>query len=88
MKKSKISLVELLTKNGWAFYQTGYLKDKEGKKHTAFAIETYPQNIEGIKPVKYDELSAAIKANFNHVWEGKTYCQYTPEIKKTWVSVW
>lgn len=87
MKKSK-SLVELLTQNGWAFYQTGTLKDKEGKKHTAFAIETYPQNIEGIKPVKYDELSAAIKANFKHVLEGKAYCQYAPEIKKILVSVW
>lgn len=87
MKKKK-NLVELLNDFGWAFYQTGTLTEKSGKKHMAFAIETYPQNLRGIKPAKYDELSAAIKDNFKHVWEGKTRCEFASEIKKNWVSVW
>lgn len=87
MKKERKNIVQILTEFGWAFYQTATVKI-DGKKHTAFAIEIYPQNFEGIKPAKYEDLSAEIKKNFKHVWEGKTHSEYAPEIRKNWVAAW
>ena len=87
MKKERKSMIEILDESGWAFFQTGRVKIN-GHKHLAYAIETYPQNIEGMKPAKYEELVAAIKRNFKNVWEGKTYCEYAPEIKKNLVAAW
>lgn len=37
---------------------------------------------------KYKELVEGIKANFKHVWEDKTYCEYAPEIRHNWVAAW
>lgn len=44
MKKERKNIVQILTEFGWAFYQTATVKIK-GKKHTAFAIETYPSKL-------------------------------------------
>ena len=87
MKKERKNMTRILDEFGWASYQVGSIKI-EGKKRTAYAIETYPQNLRGIKPAKYKELVKGIKANFKHIWEGKTSCEYAPEIHKNWVAAW
>lgn len=87
MKKERKNIIQILDEFGWASYQVGSIKI-EGKKHTAYAIEEYPWNLNRIKPAKYEGLVEGIKANFKHFWESKTSCEYAPEIKKNWVAAW
>jgi hypothetical protein len=87
MKKERKNMTLILSEYGWAYYQIGRV-EIQGKNRTAFAIEENPWNYEGIKPAKYEDLSAEIKKNFKHVWEGKSHSEYAPEIHKNWVAAW
>lgn len=87
MKKQRKNITKILEEFGWANYDVGTVRIN-GKNHTAYAIEENPWNFQRIKPAKYKELVEGIKANFKHVWEDKTYCEYAPEIRHNWVAAW
>lgn len=80
--------MHILDEMGWSPFNTTSVKDKDGKKHTAYAIEKYWQNLHGIEPASCEEVEKAIKGAFKNVRFIKTYCQYAPEITHTWVAAW
>lgn len=81
------NLCEIISQNGWAYFQSAYVKI-QGHKHLAYALEKGSQKRAGVEPATLAELVGEIKKNYPHVWAGKTYSEYAPEIKKIWVAAW
>ena len=81
-----------ISKLGYCVAETATLKNKNNKKiREAYCIDKlvdYFYNGQRIKlkPIKIETLEKIIKYYYGDLIQfKKTYCQYAPEIKKTWL---
>ena len=73
--------IDILDNNGWAYYDDQDVQSKDGRKGVRFALERYPNNGNGIRPVPVETIKDEILAVFPNAVFSEGRHRYAPEIK-------